>query len=207
MLNAFNDEFCKDRCRLDSCKNIDDATIINLSDCDLNEIPSRLSETEGLKILDLENNNIKKISDLDDLDDLEYLNLGVNAISKIEGLDNLKRLKTLRLHDNGITKIENLDHLINLEKIDLRNNEIEWIEGLSNQHHLNEIALDGNPLQSVDERKMLERGFEYEEVGIRLRRREIAKNAVNLSFEKEKSLLSRFIEAVKRKMITLVNGK
>lgn len=207
MSNVFNIVFCKERCLLDSCEKIEDASVLDLSDCELKDIPSNIANTTHLKVLNLEDNNIERIEHFDNLGELEYLNLGINQLSEISGLDGLKRLKTLRLHDNNLRKIENLNSLIFLEKLDLRSNHIQWIEGLRNQSKLNEIDLGDNPLQSTKERRMFDRGFEFEKVGIDLKKKEIAQNLVELSRKKEKSVLSRWAERIKRKIIVGLNGK
>lgn len=204
---SFNKRKCPNRCSLDRCKNLNRAKFIDLSACDLDYFPEKLQEINNLKKLDLHNNNIKIIKNLEIMPKLEYLNLGLNEISKIEGLDKLPKLKTLRLHSNKISKIENLEKLQQLEFLDLRYNQIEWIEGLGYLDNAKKIALDGNPLQSNLERKMVDLGFEFDAVGVRLRENEIADAMVGYSVRNyQDTLLSLAAHQIRRSAIKARNS-
>jgi Leucine-rich repeat (LRR) protein len=153
----------------------------------------------------LSNNNITKIEHLNNATKLEYINLGVNNITEIENLDGLNRLKTLRLHNNAIHEVKGLDWL-NLELVDLRYNSIEWVEGFGNLKKIQRIALNGNPLRSLQERRLIDLGFEYGNVGIRMREKEIAKDLVEYSKGKQRdTLIDSITEDLRRILVKGIN--
>ena len=79
-------------------------TSLNLSKCNLEEIPSEIQEMPWLRKLNLSNNSIRSIRSLDNLTGLESLDLRRNKISKMEGLENLVSLEKLDLSNNRIQK-------------------------------------------------------------------------------------------------------
>lgn len=204
---AYNEMKCSNKCSLDTCSNIASALKIDLSGCDLYAIPSELRSATSVKVIDLSDNHIKQIQNLDNASNLEYLNLGVNDIEEISGLSQLHKLKTLRLHDNNIKKVSGLEDLKNLERLDLRYNQIEWIEGFDALDNAKKIALDGNPLQSAQERRIVDIGVEIGDVGMRLREEEIARDVVNYSAGKRmETMLENVVEGLRRSIIKEFNS-
>jgi len=204
---AFNKKNCSSRCNLKGCSNLKRARVIDLSGCDLDAIPVEMLDAKGVRRVNLSNNNISSIENLDNARNIEYLNLGVNKISNISGLHNMTQLKTLRLHDNNIKKIIGLKSLNNLENLDLRYNDIEWIDGLSALNKVKKIALDGNPLISLQERRLIDIGFEFGDVGYSMREREIARDVVEYSKSKDDlSLIDSTVEDMRRLLTRGLNS-
>nr|MDO8119527.1 leucine-rich repeat domain-containing protein [Candidatus Sigynarchaeota archaeon] len=75
-------------------------------------------------MLNLNSNEIQKITKLDRLINLERLLLSSNKITRIEGLHQLQNLKELDLSENSITRIEGLGQLKNIEHLVLWPNNI-----------------------------------------------------------------------------------
>ena len=80
---------------------------VNFTANNMELIPEIINSIKELKILILNNNKIKKISNLKNLIKLEKLQLRGNKITKIEGLNNLKNLTKISLSCNLITNEEN----------------------------------------------------------------------------------------------------
>ncbi|MFY7938628.1 MAG: leucine-rich repeat protein, partial [Flavobacterium sp.] len=125
-------------------------TELDLSDCQLQEIPQEINDFYWLKTLYLNNNKIEKISNLEKLVNLEELKINSNKISKIQGLEALSRLTFLDLYENQIEVIENLESLSELKFLGFPNNNISKIQGLSHLKKLSKLWLDSNQIQSIE---------------------------------------------------------
>lgn len=123
---------------------------LDLSDCQLHDVPSQVKEMTWLKVLNLKSNQISKIEGMEGLSALEELDLSSNQISKIEGLANLPALKRLNLISNQISKIEGLESLSTLERLYLSANRISKIEGLQSLPALVTLTLDFNQISKIE---------------------------------------------------------
>nr|XP_008519001.1 PREDICTED: leucine-rich repeat and guanylate kinase domain-containing protein [Equus przewalskii] len=85
-----------------------------------------------IKILCLSNNQIKKITGLEELKALQIVDLSCNQISSLQGLENHDFLEVINLEDNKIAEL----------------GEIEYIENLP---LLRVLSLLGNPIQEKSE--------------------------------------------------------
>jgi len=70
--------------------------------------------------------------------------LSENEITKISGLDNLINLVTLNLHDNKIKEISGLNNLRTLISLDLNFNQISELKGLEHLSNLRSVELEEN---------------------------------------------------------------
>lgn len=125
-------------------------TELDLSDCQLQEIPQEIKDFYWLKKLYLNNNQIEKISNLENLVNLEELKINSNKISRIQGLEALSKLTFLDLYENQIEVIENLENLSELKFLGFPNNNISNIQGLSHLKKLSRLWLDSNQIQSIE---------------------------------------------------------
>jgi len=89
-----------------------------------------LEEWVNVRVLQLDNNNIKHIEGLDRMTDLRSLQLGFNRITEIQGLQCNVELRHLNLEGNGVKCIPNLRHLNKLEVLNLSANSIEHLEDM-----------------------------------------------------------------------------
>jgi len=110
---------------------------------------SNLTYLPNLIFLDLYNNQIKEISGLESLGTLRVLMLGKNYIRKIERLESLVKLDVLDLHSNRIAKIQNLSHLRDLRVLNLAGNQIDVMENLEGLTSLTELNLRRNGIHTV----------------------------------------------------------
>ena len=79
---------------------------------------------DQLKLINYQHNQIRSISNLDQMRSLIFLDLYDNRIERINGLHSLINLRVLMLGKNRIEKIENLDHLVYLDVLDLHGNQV-----------------------------------------------------------------------------------
>lgn len=106
---------------------INDATDLDLSGLELNEIPLELSKLTHLTKLNLSGNRLSEIKGLENLTNLTELVLAHNSIAEIKGLEQLSQLVSLDLSWNDITEIKGLEALWQLTKIYLDNNRLTEI--------------------------------------------------------------------------------
>jgi len=133
---------------LEACK-INKSEILDLSGCQLTNIPKELNDFSWVTTLYLILNQITKIENLNKLPNLTELYLSYNQITKIEALDKMPNLTGLALDSNQITKIENLDRLPKLKTLYLPYNQITQIENLDKLSNLTRLALYSNQISSI----------------------------------------------------------
>ena len=131
------------------CDHEGEAIELNLSKCDLEEVPNLLA-FEKLQILNLSHNKIGHIEGLDKLTNLQSLDLSGNQLVRIEGLDKLTNLQSLNLSSNQLVRIEGLDKLTNLQSLGLSGNELTRIEGLDKLTNLQSLELSWNQLTRIE---------------------------------------------------------
>ncbi|GAF92785.1 unnamed protein product, partial [marine sediment metagenome] len=105
----------------------------------------------NLESLVLNDNEITKIENLNNLEKLQSLSLANNKISKIKNLDDKTTIEQLNLSGNNIAKIKGLSRLDRLSELDLANNKIEIIEGLEDLKNLKIVYLEENKLRPPDD--------------------------------------------------------
>ncbi|KAL9650996.1 hypothetical protein ABK040_015099 [Willaertia magna] len=142
-----------DRKNLTKCPVIQGDTNLKLLNLQYNEIRqiSNLTNLPNLVFLDLYNNKVRKISGLDALPSLRVLMLGKNQIEKIEGLEKLQRLDVLDLHGNRIKDICNLSMLKELRVLNLAGNLLTVVKNISGLVSLNELNLRKNEIERVEQ--------------------------------------------------------
>jgi hypothetical protein len=105
---------------------------------------------DSLKLINYEHNQIKQISNFEQMRHLIFLDLYDNQIERISGLSTLLNLRVLMLGKNRIERIENLESLINLDILDLHANQIKHVENLASLHELRVLNLAANLIRVVD---------------------------------------------------------
>ena len=145
---------------------------LDLSRCELDNIPAEILELTWIGRLDLaynrlttldnlqtltaldtlylESNQIEKIGNLDSLENLRALFLSNNQIKKLDNLESLKKLNALYLRDNLISNIENLEGLPELERLFISNNQVKKIENVGALEKLLEIDLGSNQIEKIE---------------------------------------------------------
>lgn len=123
---------------------------LNLDRRQLDHCPL-LEQEQRLRLLNYQNNNIKYITNLENLPNLIFLDLYNNKILTLEGpLSQVKGLRVLMAGKNRIAKIANLTSLKKLDVLDLHSNEIKLVEGLDGLTDLRVLNLAGNRICQVD---------------------------------------------------------
>ncbi len=127
-----------------------DTGSLDLSECQLTEIPEILNELSNLRTLNLARNYLAWIpATYWRLSNLQNLDLSGNRLTEIpEGLAQLTNLQSLDLSSNQLTAIpETLAQLTNLRLLDLSDNQLTAIpEELAQLTNLENLSLDRNPL-------------------------------------------------------------
>ena len=106
---------------------------ISLHQLNIDRITMINSCCRELKILYLQNNNIRRIENLNRCKELRYINFAINKIRQIEGLHRCEF-------------IEKLDFTVN--RIDARG--LLTFERLAANHHLEELYCTGNPCTDIE---------------------------------------------------------
>ncbi len=126
------------------------SAVLDLSHCNLKEIPGKVCELTWLTGLNIISNQISDLEGLKGLTSLTELYLSGNEISEIASLKGLTSLTNLELYNNEISDIEGLKGLTSLTNLYLSGNkisDIEWLKGLTfltnlhlNRNEISEIA-------------------------------------------------------------------
>lgn len=115
----------------DSIGNLPNLTKLYLSCNNIHEVPKSIRNLTNLTHFDLSSNQLACIPDvISDLSNLTHLYLSDNKIAEIpDFVGNLINLNTLTLSQNKITKLpKSIGQLVNLNHLDLRWNNIEILE-------------------------------------------------------------------------------
>ena len=99
---------------------------LDLSQCDLSELPDMICTISHLKKIDLRSNRLKKLPEsFGNLINLQNLKLGNNQLTRLpESFGNLINLLWLELKNNQLTRLpESFENLINLQDLNLSNNQ------------------------------------------------------------------------------------
>jgi len=150
--NANKERLNLDRRSLTRCPLLKMEEKLRLLNYENNEI-ERISNLEGLPnliFLDLYNNQIQEIENLEVVPTLRVLMLGRNRIKEIKGLSSLTRLDVLDLHGNEIAKMKNLESLQELRVLNLAGNMLTKIENIEKLTSLVEVNLRRNKITDID---------------------------------------------------------
>ena len=145
-------ELCLQECQIESMTWLIDfpaLKILDLRDNQLRKLEG-LERLTSLTKLILWRNQINKLEGLDRLTSLTELDLSANQINKLEGLERLTSLTGLYLSGNQISKIEGLDSLTSLTRLNLRRNQISKLDGLERLASLTTLNLSGNQISKLD---------------------------------------------------------
>ncbi|KAE9041957.1 hypothetical protein PR003_g5486 [Phytophthora rubi] len=122
---------------------------LNLDRRNLPVIPL-LEGEQILRLLNLQNNVIRRIENLLGLPNLIFLDLYNNRIEKLENLHLVPNLRVLMMGKNRLRTIENLECLKKLDVLDLHSNEIEQMQNLNELKELRVLNLGGNMISTVE---------------------------------------------------------
>lgn len=122
---------------------------LDLSFCEIKEIPELLSELQGLNSLDLSCNQIQDLRPLQYLTQLKSLNLDYNLIRDLRPLTKLTQLGSLSLEDNDIQDLSPLKVLTQLQSLSLQHNKIQNIDALVELFQLETLRLENNQLKDL----------------------------------------------------------
>ncbi|KAL4096242.1 hypothetical protein PRIC1_009604 [Phytophthora ramorum] len=122
---------------------------LNLDRRNLPVIPL-LEGEQILRLLNLQNNVIRRIENLLGLPNLIFLDLYNNRIEKLESLHLVPNLRVLMMGKNRLRTIENLECLKKLDVLDLHSNEIEQMQNLNELKELRVLNLGGNMISTVE---------------------------------------------------------
>ncbi|PDP73090.1 leucine-rich repeat domain-containing protein [Porphyromonas gingivalis] len=145
-------ELCLQECQIDSMAWLVDfpaLKILDLRDNQLRKLEG-LERLTSLTKLILWRNQINKLEGLDRLTSLTWLDLSGNQLIKLEGLDHLTSLRGLDLSGNQLIKLEGLDHLTSLRGLDLSGNQLIKLEGLDHLTSLRGLDLSGNQISKLE---------------------------------------------------------
>ena len=131
------------------------ASILNLSNLGLQEIPKEVFKCRFLKKLDLSHNNIKVLpKDIGKLKFLQSLDLSNNQLTALfANLFNISALRVLILNNNQISKIpQQLGNLTNLTKLMVANNKLASLpESLTDCKKLISLDISKNLFEKFPE--------------------------------------------------------
>ncbi|CAL8243293.1 unnamed protein product [Lota lota] len=156
-LGSSSERIDLDRRCLDTCPplgSMDGLRLLNLQHNQISRI-QHVSLLQWLVFLDLYHNHVSDMAGIEGLHSLRVLRLGQNRIHKLSCLENLSKLEVLDLHANQITRIENVSHLGKLRLLNLAGNDITCVENLRGLHSLTELNLQRNCISSVTELETL----------------------------------------------------
>ncbi|KAL3673860.1 hypothetical protein V7S43_001547 [Phytophthora oleae] len=122
---------------------------LNLDRRNLPVIPL-LEGEQILRLLNLQNNVIRRIENLLGLPNLIFLDLYNNRIEKLENLHLVPNLRVLMMGKNRLRTIENLECLKKLDVLDLHSNAIEQMQNLNELKELRVLNLGGNMISTVE---------------------------------------------------------
>ncbi|MGV6808727.1 MAG: COR domain-containing protein [bacterium] len=133
--------------RIETAKK-ENSTELDLSKCDLIELPKELFELP-LETLDLSFNRLTDFTPLAQLTKLESLVLIDNQLTDLTPLAQLTKLESLVLVDNQLTNLTPLAQLTKLKSLELSNNQLTDIMPLAQLTKLQSLNLCDNNLTNV----------------------------------------------------------
>ncbi|TYZ60456.1 hypothetical protein PybrP1_009407 [[Pythium] brassicae (nom. inval.)] len=122
--------------------------LINLQNNSIRRIENLLG-LPNLIFLDLYNNRVEKLENFAVVPNLRVLMLGKNRLRTIENLECLKKLDVLDLHSNGIEVMQNLNELRELRVLNLGGNRVSTLENIDKLALLTELNLRRNQIERI----------------------------------------------------------
>ncbi|MHA1848877.1 MAG: leucine-rich repeat domain-containing protein [Promethearchaeota archaeon] len=116
---------------------------LGLSGMRLKKIPAFVYQVNSsLKILDLSNNYIRKVTKLSEFPELRYLDLSRNNIFKMSNLNAFSsKIRVLDLHCNHLKTLDVMPFSTSLKVLDVSRNSIRRIETLKNLQACKELSI------------------------------------------------------------------
>jgi Leucine-rich repeat (LRR) protein len=133
----------------DSNKILEIETIF-LSARNLKEIPVDIKYFSNLKTLNLNNNEIEKMENLNNLYKLKLLNLSNNKIKNLNNIERLGVLEEFHIENNEIEEVCDLILNKNLKMINLNNNKITNMKFIEKVKNLTTIVLSNNKIELIE---------------------------------------------------------
>ncbi|XP_078516483.1 leucine-rich repeat-containing protein 9 [Lissotriton helveticus] len=101
--------------------------------------------------LNLDGQNLYKLSNLEKLENLRWASFRNNFLTKIEGLENCLNLEELALDENCITKLEGLSKLTKLMRLSVNNNQLTGLDrqAIDCLSHLHFLSAENNSITSL----------------------------------------------------------
>lgn len=107
------------------------------------------SWTSTVEEVSLENQNIRRIQNLESFSGIRVANFRDNEISRIEGLEKCVHIEELCLEGNRITMIEGLETIHQLRKLELGRNRITSLSKLEHLKYLVQLSVEDNDISSL----------------------------------------------------------
>ena len=114
-----------------------------------------LESFSGIRVANFRDNEISRMEGLDSCIHIEELCLEGNRISTIEGLDNVQQLRKLELGRNRISSLSRLEHLKHLVQLSVEDNDISSLSGLAQLTSLMELYIGNNNISELREVQQL----------------------------------------------------
>ncbi|KAM7178901.1 leucine-rich repeat- and IQ domain-containing protein 1 [Macrochelys suwanniensis] len=135
-------------CSLSTLSECSSLQLLTLRRCGLTALEG-LSNSKGLKYIDVEENNIQTIN-CENLENLCILILNKNQLASLHGLDGCSDLRNLELSCNKITRIGGLESLKNLQQLIVDHNQLISTKGLCDAPTLMYIDCSFNHLTQLE---------------------------------------------------------
>jgi Leucine-rich repeat (LRR) protein len=124
------------------------ATYLDLSFCNLSEIPPEIKTFEWVTYLNVRVNNIRKISNLPA--NLKILEMSENGVTKISRGNIPNEVKNINLCRNSLSEVEDEALPLTLEIIDFENNELESVKFLKPYINLKSCNISNNKITTLE---------------------------------------------------------
>uniref|UniRef100_A0A4W3GUE2 Leucine-rich repeat-containing protein 40 n=1 Tax=Callorhinchus milii TaxID=7868 RepID=A0A4W3GUE2_CALMI len=138
---------------LPSLSNSEGLKLLDLTRNQLESVPPELAKMVSLEQLYLRHNKLRGLPELPSCQFLKELHVGNNQIEYLgpEHLKNLSAISVIELRDNKLKSLpDEILLLQGLERLDLTNNDISSLPyALGNLPKLKSLLLEGNPLRSI----------------------------------------------------------
>ncbi|XJO75978.1 hypothetical protein BDV3_006567 [Batrachochytrium dendrobatidis] len=140
---------------------VEDLEVVDLSDAQLARIPKLLIQSKRVKHVDIDKNDLKKSSVIQQLPELISLRACSNRFEKLE-LAQLLKLRSLTVENNGIMEISGLTD--ELTYLDISSNPISKIDSISAATSLQVLLLRNSRVQDLSSFRFL-KGLIYVDLG------------------------------------------
>jgi internalin A len=125
-------------------------TELNLSQCDLTEIPKEVSELTWLETLNLwGNKELSDLTPLTNLTQLQQLNVFDTQVSDLTPLTNLTQLQKLNVFDTQVSDLMPLTNLAQLQLLDVSETEVRDLTPLTNLTQLQQLDVRSTKVRDL----------------------------------------------------------